>query len=304
MKISIIVPVYKVEGSLARCVDSILGQTHKDIEVVLVDDGSPDGCPALCDDYAARDERVRVIHKPNGGLSDARNAGLAVATGEYVMFVDSDDYVELDVCERFLPYLESGVDIAMGDCEVTKSGYAVSHYDGLTVGEYYLGREYMKSALARGRFPVVVWLNFYRREFLKENGLEFKRGIVHEDNEFSPRAFYLAKSVVYTAICFYHYIINDESITSAKDKRKNCADVYSTGVALCEWFSNIDDRRLYRLIMGSLASAYMTIYRAGRLYRYGKEFTHKGFVLKHAYKFKTKLKALLFAISPRLFCKL
>lgn len=90
-KISVIIPVYRVEATLARCVGSVLGQGVEAMEVILVDDGSPDLCPRLCDEWAARDGRVKVVHKPNGGLSDARNAGLAVATGELVTFVDSDD---------------------------------------------------------------------------------------------------------------------------------------------------------------------------------------------------------------------
>lgn len=91
--ISVIVPVYKVEPYIHRCVDSILEQTYQNLEIILVDDGSPDNCPAICDEYAAKDKRVKVIHKPNGGLSDARNAGMAAATGEYLSFVDSDDWL-------------------------------------------------------------------------------------------------------------------------------------------------------------------------------------------------------------------
>ena len=91
MKVSFVVPVYNVESYLRQCVDSILSQTYRNIEVILVDDGSPDRCPAMCDAYTQLDCRVKVLHKPNGGLSDARNTGLMVATGDYVIFVDSDD---------------------------------------------------------------------------------------------------------------------------------------------------------------------------------------------------------------------
>ena len=91
--ISVIVPIYNVEKYLARCVDSIVNQTYKNLEIILVDDGSPDLCPQMCDDYAEKDSRIKVVHKKNGGLSDARNAGMAVSTGEYISFIDSDDYV-------------------------------------------------------------------------------------------------------------------------------------------------------------------------------------------------------------------
>ena len=93
--ISVIVPIYNVEKYLDKCVDSIINQTYKNLEIILVDDGSPDNCPQMCDDYAKKDSRIRVVHKENGGLSDARNAGMKVATGEYVSFIDSDDYISL-----------------------------------------------------------------------------------------------------------------------------------------------------------------------------------------------------------------
>ena len=102
MKLSVIVPVYQVEATLDRCVASIVGQTFSDLEVILVDDGSSDRSPQLCDEWAAKDSRVRVIHKTNGGLSDARNAGLDVATGDFVTFVDSDDYLESDNYQHVL----------------------------------------------------------------------------------------------------------------------------------------------------------------------------------------------------------
>ena len=96
-KVSIIVPVYKVEKYLRKCIDSIINQTLKDIEIILVDDGSPDNCGKICDEYAAKDTRIKVIHKENGGLSSARNAGMEVAEGEYIGFVDSDDWIESDL---------------------------------------------------------------------------------------------------------------------------------------------------------------------------------------------------------------
>ena len=100
--ISVIVPVYKVEEYLARCVDSILGQTYRNLEILLVDDGSPDRCGVMCDEYASRDSRIRVIHKENGGLSSARNAAIDVARGEYIGFVDSDDWIEPETYEALL----------------------------------------------------------------------------------------------------------------------------------------------------------------------------------------------------------
>ena len=125
-KISVIVPVYKVEPYLRRCVDSILAQTHKNLEVILVDDGSPDGCPAICDEYAAQDSRVKVIHKENGGVSSARNAGLDAATGDYIGFVDSDDQLVPEMYETLLETAEGK------DADVSMCGYIWVADDGRT----------------------------------------------------------------------------------------------------------------------------------------------------------------------------
>ena len=109
--ISIIVPIYKVENYLIRCIESIVCQTYENIEIILVDDGSPDKCPMICDEWAKKDERIKVIHKKNGGLSDARNAGIVIAQGEFLLFVDSDDYIEKDLCESCMNVMDEDIDI-------------------------------------------------------------------------------------------------------------------------------------------------------------------------------------------------
>lgn len=110
-KITIIVPVYQVEDYLDRCVQSLMRQTYSELEIILVDDGSVDSSPQMCDQYAKIDNRVKVIHKENGGLSSARNSGIDVATGDYIMFVDSDDYIELDTCQRLYELIDEATDI-------------------------------------------------------------------------------------------------------------------------------------------------------------------------------------------------
>ena len=113
-KISVIVPVYRVEKYLGRCVNSLLGQTLSDIEIILVDDGSPDGCPALCDEFAKKDGRIKVLHKENEGLGLARNSGMSLAVGEYIAFVDSDDYVKSEMYRTLYEAAQrENADIAM-----------------------------------------------------------------------------------------------------------------------------------------------------------------------------------------------
>ena len=118
MLFSIIVPVYKVESYIKRCVQSLLNQTFHDVEIILVDDGSPDQCPMMCDEFAKEDARIKVIHKKNGGLSDARNVGIEAATGKYIIFVDSDDFISPRACEELSHYAHNSYDILIADAVV------------------------------------------------------------------------------------------------------------------------------------------------------------------------------------------
>lgn len=303
-KISIIVPIYKVENVLERCIDSLVGQTYKNIEIILVDDGSPDKCGEICDEYAKQDSRVVVIHKENGGLSSARNEGIKRTSGEYVMFVDSDDYIESTTCEKLSCYFTDYPDIIMGDCVTVNKGYGVFHYDGFEEGKIMSGKEYLHIALERKVFPVVVWLNMYKSEFLKSNDLYFPEGRLHEDLQFTPRALYSASKIVYSNCKFYHYITHEGSISSAKDKRKNCSDIYMTCIELENMITNEKEKRMKKLLNDFLCNCYLGIFRAGNLYNEGKKYVHKKYVLNNAYDLKTKIKAILFITSPKLFCRI
>lgn len=187
MKISFVIPVYKVEQYLAQCVSSITGQTYRDIEVVLVDDGSPDGCPALCDKLAESDARICVIHKENGGLSDARNAGLKKATGDYVIFVDGDDFwIGNDSLQEL-------VDIAVRHIELDFIGYNCNYYypDSNKMTEWVPYEDALSESSDRnsvvvalvksGTFPMSACLKMHKREFLIKNQLFFEKGKVAED---------------------------------------------------------------------------------------------------------------------------
>ena len=126
-KISVIVPVYNVEKYLPRCIDSILSQTFKDFELLLIDDGSPDNCGKICDEYAAKDRRVRVFHKPNGGVSSARNLGLDKACGEWITFIDSDDYVAVDYLEELVSFkINSGAELVAISTKVGETEKSVT----------------------------------------------------------------------------------------------------------------------------------------------------------------------------------
>lgn len=182
--ISIIVPIYRVEKYLKECVDSILAQTYKNFELILVDDGSPDNCPAICDEYAKQDDRVVVVHKKNGGLSDARNAGLDIAKGEYIGFVDSDDYISPIMYETLMNRIISDQsDLAI--CQYTyvdDSGKIIKKEktDKVISKKSYSPKEFiLELFIPHGVDYVVAWSKLYKKEIF--NILRFPIGKQHED---------------------------------------------------------------------------------------------------------------------------
>lgn len=209
--ISVIVPIYNVEKYLARCVDSIVNQTYKNLEIILVDDGSPDSCPRMCDDYAKKDSRIKVVHKKNGGLSDARNAGMAVATGEYISFIDSDDYVSDDFFECLLAVMnKENSDIA--ECSVVKF-YEDNHFDEfndhLSVKTYDT-QDAMSALIAENPFHQHVWNKLYKTELVKN--IPYAVGKLNEDEFWTYQVFGRANKVARLNKTMYYYFQRNSSI--------------------------------------------------------------------------------------------
>lgn len=202
--VSVIVPVYNVERYLVRAVDSLLGQTYERLDIILVDDGSTDHCPQLCDDYARRDARVRVIHKPNGGLSDARNAGLDAARGELLTFLDSDDYLAPSTIGRFVQAFEAdGVDAACcGLNLVDSAGHVCGQMKTDTL--FTESGEDVVRRLLRDVFPYnFAHSKCYRRALFE--GVRFPAGRLYEDIATTYRAVARARRVCCLAECLYFY---------------------------------------------------------------------------------------------------
>lgn len=208
--ISIIVPVYNVEKYLERCMNSILNQTYEALEIILVDDGSTDGSSQMCDAYAKKDSRVKVVHKPNGGLSDARNAGLGIATGAYIGYVDSDDWIEPDMYERmYRACVENGAQLAI--CR-----YASEYSDRTVAGgngaQVTLDREELLKIYIGGHDKYViynsVWSKLFHRNLVKDE--LFPKGRNSEDIMYTTKAFCRLERAVYIDACLYHYVIDRE----------------------------------------------------------------------------------------------
>lgn len=303
-KISIIVPVYNVEHELSRCVDSILNQSYTNIEVILVDDGSTDRCPSICDAFVMKDRRVRVIHKPNGGLSSARNAGLREASGEWILYVDSDDYILNDSCERL---------IAVGskyDCDIV-SADAIREFNGgreymvhgsLADGKCYPSRDFIIKTVKPCEWYAPAWLNLYKRSFLIENNLFFVEGLLHEDMEMQPRVFLAAKTVAYCAYPFYRYVDRASSIMNASkvDERVTAMEwIYSNWKSK---FEAIEDGELARALNGHLAKCYLH-----SCCEFGHVLTVAGitnvYLLNSSLNAKEFIKAIFFATVPSIYIK-
>ena len=211
--ISIIIPVYKVEKYLEKCIKSVLSQTYKNLQIILVDDGSPDNCGNICDDYARVDNRIEVIHKANGGLSDARNVGLKAARGEYIGFVDSDDYVSNEMFENLYNTLISN-DVDVSICNfyiVIDNKNIIKNADnGVKI---YNKLEILKEILLDKKIQSYAWNKLYKRELFKD--IEYPVGKKYED---IGTTFYILEKCSKIAVSGspeYYYITRGDSIVDS-----------------------------------------------------------------------------------------
>lgn len=209
--ISVIVPIYDVEQYLNQCVESIVQQTHKNLEIILVDDGSPDLCGLLCDEWARKDARIKVIHKENGGLSDARNAGMAVAKGNYIGFVDSDDWIENNMYEIMLrTLLDTNADFCA--CGIIDS-YSNKNIVRPIIPHIGVSKDFLRMLYDNTIFPVSSCNKLYRKEIL--NNFSFPKGKICEDAFTTYLLIDRAKKITQIQTPLYHYRIRDNSIMTA-----------------------------------------------------------------------------------------
>lgn len=251
--VSIIVPIYNVERYLCDCIDSALNQTYRDFELILVDDGSPDNCGAICDEYARKDDRVRVIHKTNGGLSDARNAGLDVATGKYIYFLDGDDSIRPNLLETLVPYMEQGADLAVftfqgfydsGD-QQTPWVHATGEYDVDTQDKRL---EFIHKVLLQSKIGWDAWSRMFVRERIEAYGLRFEdnRKIFAEDLYFSLCYCAHAEHIVSLEDCLYNYRLRSDSIMRVQGARNNLPRIQMLAECVREYYNRFEDCALLR----------------------------------------------------------
>ena len=276
-KFSIIVPVYKVEEYLEACVDSLLaqGEYEDQMEILLIDDGSPDRSGELCDRLAEEYEQIKAFHKPNGGLSSARNYGLDRATGEYVLFVDSDDDVHQDPMRR--------VPLEQVQCADNGKQYLLEHFRDRNLN-------------------VEACLYAYRRDFLNEHDLRFREGILHEDVEFTPRIMMQCGKVVELPDRLYHYLVRENSISTQKNKEKNIRDLFQT-LREQDQMAEQQEPELKKWMKNAILDSYLNMVQTARMYqKQYRKLLDKRFLLGKAATNWNRFRVLVCLINVRLYC--
>ena len=253
--VTVIVPVYKVEKYLSRCVESVLSQTYSRLEIILVDDGSPDRCGEMCDEYRNKDQRVVVIHKENGGLSSARNAGIQISHGEFLCFVDSDDYIQSDMIEQLLKAALCR-NTRISACDFTSDEHKLQ--DGIMDEiKLYSAAEAIREILRDGEICTSAWAKLYEKSLFDE--ISFPEGKYYEDYATIYKLIHKAGSVAFAATKKYFYTINSGGITKSAFSLKHM-DYFSISEEL-EAFSGRNYPELIPLVRNRCTDMAISLYR-------------------------------------------
>lgn len=242
LKFSIVVPIYKVESYLVQCIESVLNQSYSNFELILVDDGSPDKCPQICDEYAAQDSRIKVVHKTNGGLPAARNSGLSIATGDYFMSLDGDDFWDINYLQLISDAIGDDLyDVYLGNSRYDYINgkaqqavlYNISDLKGKNQSEII---QYFMSGVQQ--MPAAVWHNTYKIEFIKKENLRFNEKLTwSEDTDFFYKVLSCAKQFGFFDYTFYYYRRDNSNAMTKCVTAKNLLSNMSVNK---DWFYEID----------------------------------------------------------------
>ena len=310
--ITVIVPIYRVEKYLNRCIDSILKQTYKNLEIILVDDGSDDKCPEICDQYKQIDNRIYVIHKVNGGLSEARNFGLKNAKGKYVCFIDSDDYISYNMIEiLYNAVYENDADISICNFEyyfenkqraeqlnITKN-IEISKIE-IDTGEQAVLKIYGKQAVQY----TVAWNKLYKKSLFANITYPVNR--YHEDEFTTYKLLYLANKVIYVDTTCYYYLQRENSITSVFNQKR--LDVLKAYDERLEYFkkNNLIYTKTFIEYLNILTYYYYKfeeIIDQSSMIKIINKMNNLGFNYKFV-PFKMKIRIIIFKINKKLYKKL
>lgn len=268
-KVSIIIPIYNVEKYVKKCIDSAVNQTLDDYEIIIVDDGSPDRSAEIAEGYAQKHQNIKILKKKNGGLSSARNAGLEVARGKYVYFIDSDDYIKENTIEElYFKAEKENLDIVYFNAAPLFESEEIRMKNQNYINYYNRSGDYSLSCSGQVMFANMYenreWypsacLQFIRRDFIEKNKLRFYEGIIHEDNLFSFKAVMQACKVGYIDKAYYYRIIRDDSIMT---QRKSMRNVKGYLVSYREMISFLHEIKIDKTVESSIERyLYQSIYK-------------------------------------------
>lgn len=258
--ISVVVPIYKVEKYLAKCIESIMGQSYRNIELILVDDGSPDSCPQICDEYKSKDSRIRVIHKQNGGLSDARNEGLKIATGEWITFIDSDDYVGKDFLKILYEIAkQSKADISICDYSavICDNGQEKRNTSKIEFSNIECLQQLYCPQIHGMEF--VAWGKLYCMELFTVFQIQYPVGKIHEDTFTTYKLIYAARKIVFSDYVGYFYRTRKDSIMTV-GFNLNRLDVLGATEEACEFFLKKKEIELFDLAVNAHFREFIILY--------------------------------------------
>lgn len=275
-KVSIIVPVYNVEKYVKRCIESIIHQSYKNIEIIVVNDGSNDGSKKICEEACKKDNRIIYLEKENGGLSSARNYGLKYMTGEYVFFVDSDDWIESDTIEYLVTKLEeNGADMSICGVYDVKGEERITRY----AKEEIVVTNYQALDLLSNdgyKIGIVVWNKLYKKEIFKK--IKFEEGKINEDVYFTPKAIYLSEKIYVSTMPKYNYLKKRSGSICNNQLTKKNLDVVEAEINNAIYFKRQKEEKLYFRYMCTACSICMSLYcqaRKGNHYELKKYIEEK-----------------------------
>ena len=306
MLISVVIPVYNVEDYIEECLDSIINQTIKEIEIIVVNDGSKDGSIEKVLKY--KDDRIIIVNKETGGLSSARNAGFKVAKGKYTYFIDSDDFLLNNYC------LKEMYDIAEEDSSDIVVGNGYKYYSENNMKELYRdknvfkrsvmgSKEFLTKFINTNSMITPIYYNMYKTKFLRENNLLFKEGRIHEDQEFITRAMFLSNKISVYPKSFYAYRQREGSIMSGTKKELSVNHSIMNCMELEKYYNdNVKDIELRKILLNKLVS--QMLYSFSNAEYQKVENIHRDFLLRNSYNIKNKIKVLAFILSKNNYYKI
>lgn len=315
IKISFVLAIYNVQAYLKECIESIVCETGN-YEVLLIDDGSTDESGTICDEYEKKNPQVRAFHKKNGGLSDARNYGLLKAKGKYVFFVDSDDFLPQGSQKKILDAAtEKEADVIVWNSSVVEENNQIIEYcngkyqhPALKETREYLPKEFIEIQLNNEKdFPRTVWLGMYKRQFLLSECLWFEKGILHEDELWTPQVYLRANSIFYINEELYCYRIRSNSIMNkiGKDYSRNIKSIiyiYNMLPILFDYY--VKDGNLRKHLKEDISKRYLSAIAKYETYKYPSiaQDIRKKEVYKNASSGRDKARAFVLRVNTKLYC--